>query len=66
MADFDIAPAPGVLLIAPPMIRDPNFWRAVVLLCEHGPAGSFGLILNRPLSLELGDVMNDLEGANMI
>ena len=66
MADSDIVPAPGVLLVAPPMMLDPNFWRAVVLLCEHGSAGSFGLILNRPLALELSDVMNDLEGENMI
>ncbi len=66
MADPDIALAPGVLLIAPPMMRDPNFWRAVVLLCEHGPDGSFGLILNRPITLELGEVMNDLQGEDMI
>ena len=66
MTDPDIAPTPGVLLIAPPMMRDPNFWRAVVLLCEHGPDGSFGLILNRPLTLELSEVMNDLEGENMV
>ena len=59
-------PAQGTLLIAPPMMRDPNFWRAVVLLCEHSPEGSFGLILNRPLTLELSEVMKDLEGENMI
>lgn len=66
MADSGIALAPGILLVAPPMMRDPNFWRAVVLLCEHGPGGSFGLILNRPLTLELSEVMNDLRGENMI
>ncbi len=66
MSDSDITPEPGVLLIAPPMMRDPNFWRSVVLLCEHGPEGSFGLILNRPLTLALSEVMNDLEGENMI
>ena len=66
MADPDIALAPGVLLIAPPMMRDPNFWRSVVLLCEHGPDGSFGLILNRPIALKLGEVMNDLQGEDMI
>ena len=36
----------GALLVAPPMLWDPNFRRAVVLLCEHTEAGSFGLILN--------------------
>lgn len=37
-----------------------------MLLCEHGPEGSFGLILNRPLTLELSEVMSDLQGENMV
>ncbi len=52
--------APGVLLVAPPMLADPNFWRAVVLLCEHTDEGSFGLILNRHVSLEMTDVVEEL------
>lgn len=59
-------PAPGVLLIAPPMMGDPNFWRTVVLLCEHSDEGSFGLILNRPLDLDLGDVLNGFAGDEMV
>jgi putative transcriptional regulator len=39
--------APG-LLIAMPQLRDPNFFRTVVLLCEHGPAGAMGFVVNRP------------------
>jgi putative transcriptional regulator len=31
-----------------PQLADPNFNRAVVLLCDHGPDGAFGLIVNRP------------------
>lgn len=58
----DIRPEAGVVLIAPPMLGDPNFRRTVVLLCEHGPDGTFGLILNRPLPLQLEDVMNGLTG----
>lgn len=59
MSLSDVQPAPGVLLVAPPMMQDPNFRRAVVLLCEHGPDGSFGLVLNRPLSLHLSDVLEE-------
>ncbi len=66
MADAEIVPAPGVLLIAPPMMLDPNFRRSVVLLCEHGPDGSFGLILNRPLALKLSDVLDDLGGDDQV
>jgi putative transcriptional regulator len=36
------------LLIAMPQLRDPNFSRSVVLLCEHGPAGAMGFVVNRP------------------
>ncbi len=57
----DIKPEPGILLIAPPMLADPNFRRTVVLLCEHNDEGSFGLILNRPLSLRLGEVLDGID-----
>ena len=53
---------PGMLLIAEPFLKDPNFTRSVVLLCEHKPEGSFGLILNRKTSHTLEDLIPDLEG----
>lgn len=56
----DLQPEPGMLLIAPPMLEDPNFRRAVVLLCEHNAQGSFGLILNYPLTLHLGEVLDEV------
>ncbi len=52
----------GALLVAPPMQWDPNFRRAVVLLCEHTEAGSFGLILNRSLTIVMNQVFDDLHG----
>lgn len=36
------------LLVSMPQLLDPNFLKTVVLLCEHGPEGAFGLVLNRP------------------
>lgn len=38
----------GQLLIAGPLLEDPNFRRSVVLIAEHGEGGAMGLILNRP------------------
>ena len=35
------------LLVSMPQLNDPSFHRSVVLLCEHGEEGSFGLVLNR-------------------
>jgi putative transcriptional regulator len=45
----------GKLLVATPVIGDPNFDRTVVLLLEHGDEGAFGLVLNRPTELDLLD-----------
>ena len=36
-----------MLLISMPQLADPNFSRTVVLLCEYGTEGAFGLIVNR-------------------
>lgn len=53
-------PKAGMLLIAEPMLNDPNFKRSVILLCEHNVEGSFGLVLNRITGLKLADVIDDL------
>jgi putative transcriptional regulator len=52
--------APG-LLLAMPQLEDPNFERAVVLMIEHTDHGSFGLIVNRPTSIQVADVMTSLD-----
>jgi putative transcriptional regulator len=39
------------LLLSMPQLQDPNFSRTVVLLCEYGPDGAFGLVLNRPTDM---------------
>lgn len=39
------------LLVATPLLGDPNFDRTVVLLLEHGDEGALGLVLNRPSDL---------------
>lgn len=39
-----------MLLISMPQLADPNFAKTVVLLCEYGKEGAFGLVVNRPMS----------------
>ena len=51
----------GKLLIADPFLRDPNFMRSVVFLCEHKEEGSFGFVLNRRYEQLLGDLIVGLE-----
>ncbi len=50
----------GNLLIASPQLQDPNFRRAVVLICDHGEEGSLGLVINRPMKVPLGAVIERL------
>jgi putative transcriptional regulator len=39
------------LLVSMPQLQDPNFARAVVLLCDFAPEGAFGLVVNRPTEM---------------
>lgn len=50
-------PTTGKLLIAEPMLGDPNFDRTVVLMIEHSTEGALGVVLNRPTDLEVGVVL---------
>ena len=47
-------------LIAMPSLEDPNFQRTVTLICEHNDEGTLGLIINRPSSLTLGEMLQHL------
>ena len=49
----------GQLLLASPGLRDPNFRRTVILLSSHGPDGAMGVVLNRPLGRQLGELNAD-------
>ncbi|MBL0067515.1 MAG: YqgE/AlgH family protein [Chitinophagaceae bacterium] len=57
-----IDPASGILLIADPFLKDPNFLRTVVFLCEHKEEGSFGFVLNRQYDNTLDELIPELEG----
>ena len=46
----------GSLLIANPVLPDPNFSRTVILLCDHDEQGSFGLVINRSTQLKAPDL----------
>src|SRR3954464_12931863 len=47
----------GRLLVATPLLGDPNFDRTVVLLIEHSPEGALGVVLNRPGTLDVVDAL---------
>ena len=55
----------GTLLISTPEIDNGLFFRSVILVCEHTPEGSFGLVINKSLDLEIPhDIINVQELAN--
>lgn len=45
--------------MAMPTLLDPNFRQSVVLLCEHGPEGSMGVVMNRPTEVEVSALVED-------
>ncbi len=48
-------------LIAMSALADPNFHHTVTYLCEHHQNGAMGIVVNRPLELQLGDIFQQLE-----
>lgn len=51
----------GLFLIAEPHLRDPNFSQTVVLIIDHGARGTTGVIINRPTSTRLSEVLSEPE-----
>jgi putative transcriptional regulator len=50
----------GHLLVASDKLVDPNFYHAVVLMVQHDEAGALGVVLNRPLPMNVRDVLDDV------
>lgn len=47
----------GQLLVATPLLSEPTFHRTVVLLLDHGRDGAMGVVLNRPMTVEVSAVL---------
>ena len=45
--------------MATPTLYDPNFFRTVVLVLEHGADGAIGVVLNRPSETDVGETLPD-------
>ncbi|HET7735797.1 MAG TPA: YqgE/AlgH family protein [Nocardioidaceae bacterium] len=58
MADVDELTA-GRLLVATPLLVDPNFLRTVVLLLDVDESGALGVVLNRPSPVPVHSVLPD-------
>ena len=48
-------------LLAMPSLDEGIFAHSVTYICEHGEAGAMGLVINRPLDLDLDEIFDHLE-----
>jgi putative transcriptional regulator len=48
-------------LIAMPALADPNFSHTVTYICMHNEDGAMGIVINRPLNVVLGDVLEHMD-----
>ncbi len=48
-------------LIAMPGLQDPNFAHTVTYVCEHSGQGTMGIVVNRPMKLQLGEMLEQLD-----
>jgi putative transcriptional regulator len=44
-------------LIAMPRLVDPNFFQTVTYIFSHNEQGAMGIVINRPLNLDLGEIL---------
>ena len=49
------------LLIAMPSLKDPNFFHGVTFVCQHNSEGALGLVINHPLHMNLGDILEQMD-----
>ncbi|MCZ3389786.1 MAG: YqgE/AlgH family protein [Actinomycetia bacterium] len=49
----------GRLLVASPELGDPHFSRTIVLLVDHDESGALGVVLNRPSTTDVSEILPD-------
>jgi putative transcriptional regulator len=54
-----IESAAGRLLVATPLLTDPNFDRTVIFVCVHDADGAFGVVLNRPVEARARELVSE-------
>ncbi|MCE9678049.1 YqgE/AlgH family protein [Shewanella sp. AS1] len=49
------------LLIAMPSLNDTFFERSVIYLCDHDKQGSMGLMINRPIGVNVNELLKQMQ-----
>jgi len=50
----------GHFLIAMPSMADPHFAKTLTFICEHNERGALGVVVNRPIDLTLGSMLDQI------
>lgn len=56
-----VIPSRGKVLISEPFLYDEMFGRSVILLVDHTPDGTMGVVLNKPMPLLLNEVLKEFK-----
>lgn len=48
-------------LIAMPGLTEPSFHKTVTYICAHNDDGAMGIVINRPLDMALGEVLEQMD-----
>ena len=51
----------GHFLIAMPAMADPHFARSLTLICEHNEDGAMGVVVNRPIDMQLDALFEQIK-----
>ncbi len=52
-------PKQGRILISDPFLNDAYFKRSIVFITEHNNNGSVGFVLNKPVEVDIGEILVD-------
>ncbi|HEY6094639.1 MAG TPA: YqgE/AlgH family protein [Gallionellaceae bacterium] len=58
MSQFNLS---NHFLIAMPAMTDPFFAKSLTYVCEHNEQGALGLVINRPISMTLGELFEQIK-----
>ncbi|MEQ3513243.1 YqgE/AlgH family protein [Pseudoalteromonas sp. SS15] len=51
-------------LIAMPSLQDPYFKQSVTYICEHNEEGAMGLVINHPVNVTVGELLDKIDIEN--
>jgi putative transcriptional regulator len=57
--DHTLEPQKGRVLISEPFLQDNYFKRSIVLITEHNDQGTIGFVLNKPVDVNINEVIDN-------